>query len=93
MRTLNENFNFFAEKYEDGVIAIRGFHSDDTADKFFTAVSKVICFSDCAPSNVIEIYWHGERVWYDGWHPGMLFRYCNMYKEVVWEGCCPEWDH
>ena len=92
-RTLNENFNFFAVEYEDGVVAIRGFNSDDSADKFFTAVAKVICFSDCEPVNVIEIYWHGERVWYDGWHPGMLYRFCNMGRKVVWEGYFPEWDH
>lgn len=91
-RVMNRNFNFFAVECE-GVVTIRGFSSDDSADKFFTAVSKVICFSDCEPVDVIEIYWHGERVWYDGWRPGMLYRFCDMGKKVVWEGHFPEWDH
>lgn len=95
-RTMNENFNFFAVEYDLGdekFVKIVGFNSNDSEDKFFTAVAKAICFEDCEPTNVLEIYWHGERVWYAGWEPGMLFRFCNMEKKTVWEGRFPEWDH
>ena len=87
---------YFVCRYEteDGTVdKVRGYDSDVSADKFFTDVSEVECFSDCNPVDVVEIVWHNNRVWYWGWQPGMLFRFGDIEKNVVWEGRFPEWDH
>ena len=91
-RTLNKNFCFYAVEY-DGVTTIRGFSSDVSPDVFFTNVARTLAFDDCTNENVTEIYWHGERVWYTGWQPGMVYTFADMERKTVWEGSFPEWDH
>ena len=78
---------------EDDIDVVYGYSSDVSESKFFTDVSKKICFDDCEPVDVIEIIWHGKHVWYMGWKPGMVYQFGDMYRNVVWEGCFPEWDH
>ena len=87
---------YFVCRYEtdgENVDVVHGYSSDVSESKFFTEVSKKICFDDCEPVDVVEIVWHNKRVWYMGWMPGMVFKYGDMYRNVVWEGCFPEWDH
>lgn len=87
---------YFVCRYEtDGedVDVVHGYSSDVSESKFFTDVSKKICFSDCEPVDVIEIVWHNENLWYWGWMPGMVYRYGDIHNNIVWEGRFPEWDH
>ena len=88
---------YFVYKMEnaDGVeeTFVSGYGSGVSADKFFRDVANKICFDDCMPVDVVKIVWHGKRVWYMGWMPGMVFKFADMYRNVVWEGCFPEWDH
>ena len=91
--TMDKRFNFFAVEYEDGVVYVKGFPSNVPAREFFRAISEYLSFSDCTGTKVLEIYWHGERVCYDGWHRGMLFRFTYKDEKVAWEGRFPEFDH
>ena len=93
-KVLDKNYCFYAVEY-DGVTTIHGFSSDVSPDVFFTNVARTIAFDDCTNENVTGIYWHGERVFYNGWKPGMvyIFCFCNLDRKVVWEGSFPEWDH
>ena len=72
---------------------VQGYWSGISEGKFFREVSYKICFSDCEPREVVEIVWHGKKVFYRGWKPGMLYQYEDENGELVWEGCFPEWDH
>jgi len=72
---------------------VQGYWSGTNENKFFREVSYKICFSDCEPRDVVEIVWHGKKVFYRGWKPGMLYQYEDENGELVWEGCFPEWDH
>lgn len=72
---------------------VQGYWSRTNENKFFREVSYKICFSDCEPREVVEIVWHGKRVRYVGWQPGMKYQYVDDNNELVWEGYFPEWDH
>ena len=72
---------------------VQGYWSGQNENRFFRDISKMICFSDCEPRDVVEIFWHGKKVFYRGWKPGMLYQYEDENGELVWEGCFPEWDH
>ena len=71
----------------------QGYWSGTNENKFFREVSRIICFDDIEPRTVVEIVWHGKKVFYRGWKPGMLFQYEDESGELVWEGYFPEWDH
>ena len=64
-----------------------------TADKFFTKVSKKICFDDLDDSSVQKIYYKGKEVEYAGWQPGMKYEYKDLEGNTVWVGYFEEWDH
>lgn len=72
---------------------VQGYWSGTSEGKFFYDVSKMICFSDCEPRDVVKIVWHNKEVYYRGWQPGMLFEYEDDDGQVVWFGRFPEWDH
>lgn len=84
---------FFATEDEDRHVTVHGYSDTDSIDRFFTDISKTICFDDCTNESVIEIIWRGKEVYYAGWHPGMLYTFYNSNRQVVWEGSFPEWDH
>ena len=62
-------------------------------DKFFTAVSKRICFDDLTDETVQKIYYQGKEVEYAGWQPCMKYEYKDLEGNTVWLGNFPEWDH
>lgn len=98
MRSIGAKLNLFAVEHDtadsdDRIVTVHGYSSNVSADRFFTDVSKILAFDDCTNDDVTEIYWHGERVWYFGWEPGMHFRFGDICKNVVWEGWFPEFDH
>lgn len=72
---------------------VQGYWSGQSEDRFFRDISKMICFDDIEPRTVVEIVWHGKKVFYRGWKPGMLYQYEDENGELVWEGHFPEWDH
>ena len=92
------NICYFAVEHDvsdsdERVVSVHGYDSTVSADRFFTDLSKIICFSDCTNDVAYMIVWHGEETWYDGWKPGMVYRYVGPEGRVVWEGRFPEWDH
>lgn len=62
-------------------------------DKFFTAVSKRICFDDLSDETVQKIYYKGKEVYYVGWQPKMVYEYKDLDGNTIWLGNFPEWDH
>lgn len=64
-----------------------------TADQFFTAVSKRICFDDCTDEAVEKIFYKGKEVVYAGWQRGMKFEYKDLDGNTVWVGYFEHWDH
>lgn len=94
---MDKRVNFFiteSESCDSGmVVNVHGYASTVSADLFFRDVSRIICFSDCAPQNVIDIVWHGQHVSYDGWRRQMCYGYSTKSGKQVWVGCFPEWDH
>ena len=77
----------------DGAVYVKGYSTDDSKDRFFTDVSKVLAFDDCSGDRVLEIIWHGKPVYYAGWQPGMVYEFRNANHEPIWTGSFPEWDH
>ena len=77
----------------DDTVYVKGYSTDDSEDRFFTDVSKVLAFDDCSYDKVLEIIWHGESVHYTGWQPGMVYEFRNDQDELVWTGSFPGWDH
>lgn len=84
--------SYYVERIED-VTYVRGFSSETSAEEFFTEISKKISFSDCTGSEILEICWLNKRVWYDGWKPANYFLYCDIYKNPIWQGHFPEFEH
>ena len=77
----------------DDTVYVKGYSSDDSADRFFTDVSRALTFDGCSDDRVLEIIWHGKPVYYAGWASGMLYQYYSKSGKLVWEGRFPEWDH
>jgi hypothetical protein len=67
--------------------------SEHSEDRFFTEVSKRICFDDLTDEEVISIWWGGEEVHYVGWQPAMKYEYKNSDGEIIWVAYFEEWDH
>lgn len=90
-------FAYEQEIYDDpgshDEICVQGYWSGVDINKFFRDISHMICFDDIEDRKVVEIVWHGKKVHYCGWVPGMLFRYVDENGDFVWEGCFPDWDH
>lgn len=66
---------------------------EDVLNEVLYAAAKMICFGDCIPEDVREIYVGGTKIEYMGWHPGMLFEFSGANGEIVWSRRFPEWDH
>ena len=90
---MDSSYNFFAVKYGDGIVYIKGFASNVSAYEFFRKASEYISCSDCADVQTLDICWHGQRVHYDGWKPNMHYVFVNCRGKVIWEGYFPEFDH
>ena len=68
-------------------------HLQVSMDKFFTEVSKRICFDDINEEHVLHICWQGKPVIYVGWQPGMKYEYHDLKGNTIWCGYFEEWDH
>lgn len=60
--------------------------------RFFCEVAKQICFRDCGDYEIKDIHWNGKQYWYQGWEPGMVYRFVSEDGDE-WVGRFPEWDH
>lgn len=60
--------------------------------RFFVEVAKQVCFTDCGDYDVKDIVWHGKQFVYQGWEPGMVYRF-KAEDGDEWVGRFPEWDH
>ena len=63
------------------------------ANKFFTDISRRICFNDCFSITVRKIYYKGKEIEYAGWQSGMRFEYKDLDGNTVWVGVFEHWDH
>lgn len=75
------------------VVSVKGYTSNVDINRFFTDVAEKIAFDDCTDVTVVEIVWHGKRVFYDGWRRGMYFGFSDESGKCVWGGSFPQWDH
>lgn len=66
---------------------------EDVLNEVLYAAAKMICFCDCIPDDVREIYVGGAEVKYMGWQPGMLFEFSGANGRIIWSRRFPEWDH
>ena len=65
----------------------------DNKTAFFVRVAHDICFSDCCGDlDVRSIIFHGKQYEYQGWEPGMVYRFVSEDGDE-WVGRFPEWDH
>ena len=93
MREFPPEISFYALKYDDGHTVVKGFSSETTDDNFFYHVAEEIAFDDLRDTEVTMIIRNGERVYYAGWLPGMVYRFKNIVGDIVWERAFPQWDH
>lgn len=85
---------FFVVQAADGSLLVEAFVKDCSMYRFFTAVSKVLAFSDCSNADVVTIVYRGIEYVYEGWKPGELFTYHAAHDASVrWENDYPEFDH
>ena len=63
------------------------------ANRFFTEVSRGICFADCGGYEITRIVFNGQLVHYAGWQPDMVYEYKSENGETVWGNSFPQWDH
>ena len=89
------DINFYVVKNVEDTSTTHGYASDVSENRFFTDISRELAFSDCYGSDVTFICWHGKRVWcdYKLSKNELDFVYCDMYKNVIWTGYFPEWEH
>ena len=90
---MDKRISYYVIEDEDGIVRVVGYHSDDSADKFFTDVSRTLAFDDCTNETVLDIIWKGEEVHYAGWQPGMIYEFHNSQNEIIWSGSFSNWDH
>lgn len=64
---------------------------------FFTAVSQMICMSDCTEERVLGIVYNGDEYQYMGWRPGLEYGYRRVddpESEEITIWLNPDiWDH
>lgn len=90
---MDKRISYFVTIDEDDVVHVEGYDSDDSEDRFFTDVSKVLALADITREKVMDIIWHGERAVYMGWEPGMVYEYSNKAGDIIWSGRFPELEH
>ena len=92
---MDKRINFFAVEHEDGTVYTHAYDSGTSECRFFRDVTEQIAFDDCTNCRVICIVWHGRKVRYNGWMPGMHYVYTHTTgkKDVVYEDFFPEFDH
>ena len=76
----------------EGESGIRNYPATTSKSQFFGEVSECIAMSDCSGEEVTKIVYKGVRYRYEGWNPGMLFRYHGE-DGSTFEGCYPNLDH
>ena len=90
---MDKRISYYVIEDEDGIVHVVGYHSNDSADRFFTDVSHTLALDDCTGETVLDIIWKGERVHYAGWQPGMVYEYHDSKNKIIWSGNFHNWDH
>ena len=78
---------------ETGEVIMKYFEKGDVGALCYKA-SQIYAWHDCDDTyDVDEIMCDGEKIYYVGWQPGMLFEFVNENHELVYSAEFMEWDH